>query len=130
MAEGSVMSMNALIVAVVCAALFTTGTVRAQTFEPNVDRPGSDYRTIDLSTPDAGLCQKTCVDEVAYLAWTYVTPGPAIKQAKCWLKYAIPPATARDCCTSGVVRSAAGMKVAHAKEEFEKRGLLGIFARA
>jgi PAN domain len=117
-------SMNVRIVAVVCTTLAAAGTVCAQTFEPNVDRPGSDYRAAPLSSPDPRLCQKTCIDEVACLAWTFDKPG------KCWLKYAIPPPVAKDCCTSGVVRSAAGMKIAHAREAFEKRGLLGTFAQS
>jgi PAN domain len=115
------------LVVFVCATLFLAAA-SAQTFEPNVRRPGLDYRSVDLPKLDARLCQKACIDELACLAWAYdATQGPP-PLGKCWLKYAIPRAWASDCCTSGVVRSAAGMKIAHAKEVFEKRGLLGTFA--
>jgi PAN domain len=101
----------------------------AQTFEPNVNRWGSDYRSFEPETPDARLCQKACIDEVACLAWTYDQPGASpAKHGKCWLKHAIPAAARNSCCTSGIVRSAAGMKVAHAGPAFEKHGLLGTFA--
>jgi PAN domain len=113
-----------------CSILFAA-VASAQTFEPNVSRGGGDYRSLDLPTPDARLCQKTCIDEVVCLAWTYEAPqGTPAKPGKCSLKYTIPAATRNTCCTSGVVRSAAGMKIAHAKEAFEKRGLLGTFSQS
>src|SRR5262245_25641142 len=44
-----------------CATVFPAAA-SAQTFEPNVNRWGSDYRSFEPETPDARLCQTACID--------------------------------------------------------------------
>jgi len=73
----------------------------------NTDLRGSNYRNFDLSLADATLCQNTCKAENQCLAWTYVHPGVQGPNARCWLKNAIPPVLANNCCTSGIERAAA-----------------------
>jgi PAN domain len=80
----------------------TSGVV-TQEFEPNTDRPGKDYTSFNLQTPDSNACQTTCRNDQKCQAWTYVRPGIQGPQARCWLKNAIPAAHANNCCMSGVV---------------------------
>jgi PAN domain/TIR domain len=74
---------------------------------PNTDLRGSSYRSFELSSADATLCQNTCKAESQCLAWTYVHPGVQGVNARCWLKNLIPPPSANNCCTSGIERAAA-----------------------
>jgi hypothetical protein len=75
--------------------------------EPNIDRPGSDYKrfTISASHPNGPeFCQAVCVGEAPRCqAWTYVKPGVQESSAVCYLKDQVPAAQANDCCTSGFV---------------------------
>jgi 1-phosphatidylinositol phosphodiesterase len=70
--------------------------------EVNVDRPGSDYRSFDLATPQPEQCRDTCLVEPQCVAFTYVNPGVQGPSARCWLKNGVPPATPNTCCVSGV----------------------------
>ncbi len=66
----------------------TSGVV-PQVIEWNVDRPGGDYKTIDITNPSwpHGACSIACRDDAQCQAFTYV------KQTnKCWLKNAVPDA--------------------------------------
>jgi len=73
----------------------------ATTFEPNVDRFGSDYFNFQLPGPQPLLCQQACVGDGNCRAWTYVHPGIQGANAMCWLKNPAPPPVASDCCISG-----------------------------
>lgn len=73
----------------------------AQSFEPNVDRPGMDYRSFELANPNPLLCQQQCFNEPVCRAWTYVRPGVQGPRARCWLKERVPEPTPSDCCISG-----------------------------
>lgn len=90
--------------------LLLTGTVAAQpaqwTFD--VDRWGSDIRSIELpghvsATGDHNYlaCQLACDRESACMAWTFVKTQKG-QSTRCWLKNRVPPATANECCISGV----------------------------
>lgn len=70
--------------------------------EDNVDRPGNDYREIDLAEPKPRLCQAECERDGRCRAWTYTRPGAAAENAKCYLKSPAPGATRAACCISGV----------------------------
>ncbi|MEO0544215.1 MAG: PAN domain-containing protein [Pseudomonadota bacterium] len=70
--------------------------------EDGIDRPGSDYRSFDLTAPAPALCQATCRDEQQCVAWTFVKPGVQGANARCWLKNPQPAQVANDCCISGV----------------------------
>jgi hypothetical protein len=72
-------------------------------FEPNTDRPGGDYTSLNLPDADPIACQKLCAEDQRCLAWTYVAPGYQEANAVCWLKNTVPAGTRTDaCCTSGV----------------------------
>jgi PAN domain len=70
--------------------------------EVNVDRPGSDFANFDLPEARPHLCKEACVRDVRCVAFTYVNPGVQGPQSRCWLKSAVPPPVANNCCTSGV----------------------------
>ena len=74
------------------------------TFEPRVDRPGSDYRNFTPRNPDPGDCREACLAEQQCRAWTFVRPDIQGPNAVCWLKDSVPEAQGNDCCTSGVIR--------------------------
>jgi len=71
-------------------------------WEPQTDRPGADYRSFDLPSPQPVLCRDACWREGQCRAFTYVRPGVQGPSARCWLKHSAPPARANDCCLSGV----------------------------
>ena len=75
---------------------------QGSTFEPDIDRPGIDYKSFDLPAAEPGLCQRACLDEGNCRAWTYVKPGVQGTGARCWLKNAVPAPTPNQCCVSGV----------------------------
>jgi hypothetical protein len=70
--------------------------------EHNVNRPGSDYRSFDLATPDPGICAAACAKEAQCRAWTFVKPGVQAATARCWLKNRAPAALADSRTVSGV----------------------------
>lgn len=59
-------------------------------FEYDIDRPGSDYRNFELTSPDPALCSAQCAQEGQCQAWTYVKPGVQGTLARCWLKDRVP----------------------------------------
>ncbi len=71
-------------------------------FEPNTDRPGSDFTNFDLAAANPDLCRTACRNNSVCIGWTYVRPGIQGPNARCWLKNDLPAAHASDCCTSGV----------------------------
>jgi hypothetical protein len=101
--------MGRIFSAIIMAAAIVLGSAPAfaqsSTFEPNVDRPGSDYRNFNLqpgSPPQ--VCQSACLGDPSCRAWTFVQPGVQGPYPRCWLKGAIPQAQGSPCCTSGIVR--------------------------
>ena len=93
-------------IVVIFTLLLGMGQAAAQegreVFEPNVDRPGQDYRSFDLNESRPELCLQACMQEDRCQAFTYVNPGVQGPKPRCWLKTAIPQATASTCCTTGV----------------------------
>ena len=75
--------------------------------EARTDRKGLDYRGVALTKPEPDLCRQECAQDIACRAFTYVRPGLQSPQARCWLKFAVPPASADSCCASGVMRPTA-----------------------
>jgi len=71
-------------------------------WEPQTDRPGSDYRSFELRESRPELCRDACWGERQCRAFTYVRPGVQGPHARCGLKNAVPPARPNDCCLSGV----------------------------
>lgn len=70
--------------------------------EYSIDRPGGDYRSVDAAGGEA--CKSACEADAACRAFTFVRPGYAGPEAKCWLKNRLMPPRHRPCCISGVVR--------------------------
>ncbi|MGV8057670.1 MAG: PAN domain-containing protein [Smithellaceae bacterium] len=70
--------------------------------EVDIDRPGLDYRSFDLTAPDPNLCQAACTNEATCKAFTYVRPGVQGPNARCWLKSSVPNQVKSTCCVSGV----------------------------
>ena len=79
-----------------------SATANMGNLEYDTDRPGLDYRSFDLSTPDPNLCRQACKDDPRCLAFTYVKPGYQGPTARCWLKDRVPSATTNKCCISGL----------------------------
>src|SRR5262249_37247360 len=62
--------------------LMLSGTVvRTGSFEPTyemgVDRPGPEYRHVDLALPEPRACQQACADDGKGRAWDYQEPNSA-----------------------------------------------------
>lgn len=55
----------------------------------NVDRPGRDYRSFAVGTPDPQVCQAACEDEGRCVAWTMTTEPTGLGN-RCWLKDSVP----------------------------------------
>jgi hypothetical protein len=75
----------------------------AQTFEPGVDRRGSDFSDFDLPGQGPHTCQSACRQSGGCVAWTYVRAGFQGAFARCWLKSAVPDAQANAFCVSGTM---------------------------
>ncbi|MBO0753827.1 MAG: PAN domain-containing protein [Bradyrhizobiaceae bacterium] len=73
--------------------------------EFSIDRPGGDYRSLDVVANATGeTCKAACDAESQCRAWTYVRPGYAGPEARCYLKDHLMPPRHKPCCISGVVR--------------------------
>lgn len=72
------------------------------TLESNTDRPGQNYRVLDLEVADPSLCGQACMGDSRCRAYTYVKPGVQGPKARCWLKTGVPSAQTNPCCVSGV----------------------------
>jgi len=70
--------------------------------EPNFDRPGQDYKSFDLDSENANICESACRNDARCKAWTYVKSGVQGPKARCWLKAGVPPLTSNSCCISGL----------------------------
>ncbi len=77
-------------------------TCAAMAFERGTDRPGMDYRGLDLPRSDWRLCQAECDADTRCQAWTFVSPGYQGRNARCYLKSGVPEPRPNDCCISGV----------------------------
>jgi hypothetical protein len=72
-------------------------------FEPNVDRQGSDYYNFDIRG-GPHECQAACARDRQCTAWTFVHRDVQGPSQRCWLKNNIPPPSGDTCCVSGVMR--------------------------
>jgi len=72
------------------------------TYEPNTNRFGGDYKSIDLATSDPSSCQRSCQEDTKCQAYTYVPPGIQGAVAKCWLKDVEPPMSVASGLVSGI----------------------------
>jgi hypothetical protein len=73
--------------------------------EFSIDRPGGDYRNLEVPSNATGeICKAACEAETQCRAWTYVRPGYLGTEAQCYLKDRVMPPRHKPCCISGVVR--------------------------
>lgn len=93
-------AVGALVGTLFPAADAEAGLVTFKT-EPGVDRPGGDYRSVDLNVADYRACQSLCTSDEKCRAYTYVMPGVQQSSARCYLKGSIPPPKCSGCCVSG-----------------------------
>jgi hypothetical protein len=86
---------------IVASALMvaTLSTASADTFEPNMNRPGGDYKNFEVRSPDD--CQTGCLQDVRCKAWTWVKKGIQGPAARCWLKTSQPAPVPDKNCVSG-----------------------------
>jgi hypothetical protein len=61
-------------------------------WEPNTDRPGSDYKNFDIGLSQD--CREACAHDPQCRAFTD-------RGGRCWLKTAVPKPVADGCCLSG-----------------------------
>jgi hypothetical protein len=78
----------------------------AQRFlEVETDRPGGDYRSVEVETdPKGATCKAVCDEDKKCRAWTYARPGYIGKSARCFLKDHVKPPRRKPGFISGVVR--------------------------
>jgi hypothetical protein len=72
--------------------------------EPDTNRLGGDFRTVDLDQYDAAACRAECDKDPRCASFTLVRPGIQTARARCWLKGNVPTALQNECCLSGVKR--------------------------
>ncbi|PEN12560.1 hypothetical protein CRI94_13640 [Longibacter salinarum] len=98
-------SVSLAFISVVIFAVIAVPGARAQvdgmTIEPKTDRPGADYRSIEMNGPPE-QCARRCADEPQCAAFTYVEPGVQGEKARCWLKTRVPDAQPNARTVSGV----------------------------
>jgi hypothetical protein len=68
----------------------------------DVDRPGADYTSFDLSEDDPASCRQACVEDTQCVAYAYVRPGVQATSARCWLKSSALSPVSDGCCISGI----------------------------
>ena len=114
-------------IVLLCLAL-TTPPVSGAEVESGIDRPGNDYKRIEMapSITRFGQCQAACASDPKCKAWTFVKSGVQGPKAQCYLKSSVPNAFGNNCCTSGVkgggkpVRVTGRKKVTSEPQELER----------
>jgi hypothetical protein len=89
------------VIAVFCVVLLSAPANAAR--DGSTDRPGLNYKTIELSAPNPDLCENACKKDGQCRAWTYSWPGAKGPKAMCALKTGVPPKRSDTCCISGVL---------------------------
>jgi hypothetical protein len=69
--------------------------------EPDVDRPGSDFKILWLRG-GVEACQEACAQNPLCKSYTYVRAGVSGRLEGCWLKNGVPSPVEDGCCVSGV----------------------------
>ena len=78
---------------------------RNSLLEVETDRPGGDYRSVEVETdPKGETCRVACDEDKKCRAWTYARPGYIGKAARCFLKDHVKPPRRKPGFISGVVR--------------------------
>ncbi|HEY3790610.1 MAG TPA: PAN domain-containing protein [Bradyrhizobium sp.] len=78
---------------------------RNNAVESSIDRPGGDYRSLELKKGEGDeACKATCTADNKCRAWTYARAGYVGREPHCFLKKEIKPPRRRAGFISGVVR--------------------------
>src|ERR1700744_1112316 len=78
---------------------------RNNAIESSIDRPGGDYRSLELKGGEGDeACKATCIGDNKCRAWTYARAGYVGREPHCFLKKEIKPPRRRAGFISGVVR--------------------------
>jgi hypothetical protein len=78
---------------------------RNNTVESSIDRPGGDYRSLELKNGDGDeACKAMCTGDNKCRAWTYARAGYVGREPHCFLKKEIKPPRRKAGFISGVVR--------------------------
>jgi hypothetical protein len=72
------------------------------TSDPNINRPGLDYKKMPLPAGAPDACRRACLADPRCRAFTYVRPNDRDRRAWCHLKYGVPRPIRSQCCLSGV----------------------------
>jgi PAN domain-containing protein len=72
------------------------------TYEPDTNRFGGDYKSMDLVSSDPSSCQHSCQVDTQCRAYTYLPPGVQGPTARCWLKNLQPPMSPAPGLVSGI----------------------------
>ncbi|MBU0515226.1 MAG: PAN domain-containing protein [Proteobacteria bacterium] len=78
------------------------------TSEPNLNRPGLDYRKLVMPARSPDACRRACLADPRCRAFTYVRPSDRDRRAWCRLKHGVPRPIRSRCCVSGVKTTPAG----------------------
>ena len=70
--------------------------------EHGTNRPGGDYRRIELMDGKPELCQAECAKDSNCRSFTFVNAGIQINRPVCYLKSTLPPPVTDSCCVSGL----------------------------
>jgi|KBSMisStaDraftv2_1062788.scaffolds.fasta_scaffold10828_5 hypothetical protein len=84
------------------ALMSTLLVAHAQKLERGMNRPGTDYRQVELAVADPEACQSECVADTQCRSFSYVKPLRNGAPALCRLKTGTPAPTADACCVSGL----------------------------
>lgn len=94
----------ALLLLALAAPHDAVAQVDGMTLEAKTDRPGADYRSIEMEGPPE-QCARRCAAESECAAFTYVRAGVQGEKARCWLKTSVPDAQPNPNTVSGVKQS-------------------------
>ena len=91
----SVLTAVAMVSALVSVTPVHADAYRSITMEFGADRPGADYRNVQLTTNDPLACQVLCAQDNACRAYSFVPAGaltldPRGPIARCYLKNLVP----------------------------------------
>ena len=80
------------------------GALAQGSYEPNIDRQGSDYHNFDIYGGPAA-CQSACANDRQCVAWTFVHRNVQGASQRCWLKNSVPPPNGDSCCFTSLQRN-------------------------
>jgi hypothetical protein len=90
--------------------------------ENNTNRMGDDYSSFEFAQDNYQTCFNACAADANCRAYTYVRPGAAGPNARCYLKANVPGASGNNCCISGVKSGGGGSGAISAEDNTNRPG--------